>query len=264
MSKEQQEIKVLHVDDEPDFLALTKAFLERENVDFSVDTATSAEEGIELLKGGTYDVVVSDYKMPVMDGLTLLRNLRASGNTISFILFTGKGREEVAIEALNRGANGYLQKGLDIESMYRTLIHVIIAEVKKARAEDELRETEEKYRVVIENANEVILVAQDDFLKFANPKAVEVMGYSKEELTSIPFMEFIHPDDREMIVERYLKRLKGEKPPSVYPFRIIDGEGNTKWLEIRAALIAWGQTCHFEFPERHHRAEENGEYAERG
>jgi len=239
MSGEQKGIKVLHVDDVPDFLALTKAFLERENVDFGIDTATSAEEGIELLKSAKYDVVVSDYKMPVMDGLEFLKTLRASGNTIPFIMFTGKGREEVAIEALNRGANHYLQKGTDIKSMYGTLAHVIRAEVAKTRAEDELQESEEKYRVLIENADDVILVAQDGFLKFVNPKAVEVMVYSKEELTSRPFVEFIHPDDREMVVERHLKRLKGEELPPVYLFRIIDREGNTKWLEIRAALIAW-------------------------
>ncbi|MEA2075027.1 MAG: response regulator, partial [Euryarchaeota archaeon] len=146
MHKEQKGIKVLLVDDEPDFLALTKAFLEKEHAEFSIDTATSAEKGIELLKSGKYDVVVSDYKMPVMDGLEFLKTLRASGNMTPFIMFTGKGREEVAIEALNRGANGYLQKGTDIKSMYGTLAHVIRAEVKKTRAEDALRESETRYK----------------------------------------------------------------------------------------------------------------------
>jgi CheY-like chemotaxis protein len=68
MSGEEKGIKILHVDDEPDFLALTKAIFGRENENFSIEGSTSAEEGIELLKGGKYDVVISDYKMPVMDG----------------------------------------------------------------------------------------------------------------------------------------------------------------------------------------------------
>jgi len=117
MSREQKGIKVLHVDDEPDSLALTKAFLEREHAEFSIDTATSAEEAVELLKSAKYDVLVSDYQMPKMDGLEFLKTLRASGNTIPFIMFTGKGREEVA----------------------------------KKRAEDALQESEEKYRKLVEN-----------------------------------------------------------------------------------------------------------------
>lgn len=130
MREEQTGINVLHVDDEPNFLALTKAFLERENREFSIDTATPAEEGFELLKSGKYGVVVSDYKMPVMDGLEFLKTLRVSGNTIPFIMFTGKGREEVAIEALNRGAD------TDI--------------TERKRAEEELRQSEEKYHSLVE------------------------------------------------------------------------------------------------------------------
>lgn len=105
---------------------------------------------------------------------------------------------------------------------------------------EELRESEEKYRTVVENASEAIIIAQDGMLKFVNPKALEISGYSEEELLSKPFVEFIHPDDREKALDLHLGILKGEKEiPTNYPLRIIDKQGNVKWIEINAALVKW-------------------------
>jgi PAS domain S-box-containing protein len=110
---------------------------------------------------------------------------------------------------------------------------------ERKRAEEALKASEERYRVLVNNANEAIAVAQDGMVKFVNPKAMEFAGNLREELTSRPFPEFIHPDDRDMVVERHLRRLKGEQLPYVYPFRVVDKEGNTKWVEINAVLIQW-------------------------
>jgi len=155
-------IKILQVDDEPEFLALTKSYLERGDEGLHVDTAMSAKEGIELLKSGTYDVVVADYQMPVMDGLEFIKLLRARGNLIPFIMFTGRGREEVAIEALNLGANYYIQKGVDLASMFGTLKRAIREVVAKKRAEDALRESESKYRTLVENIPQKIFTKDRD------------------------------------------------------------------------------------------------------
>lgn len=102
-----------------------------------------------------------------------------------------------------------------------------------------LREREERYRAVVENSNEVILVAQDGLIKFMNTKAMEITGYSRDELTSKPFTDFIHPDDRDMVIERYIERLKGEELPNTYPLRITNKDGGIKWMEINSALITW-------------------------
>jgi len=107
------------------------------------------------------------------------------------------------------------------------------------RPEEVLRESEEKYRVLVENANEMILVAQDGMLKFANRKAEQILARSKEEIMAVPFVNFIHPDDRDWVFSAHLRRLKGEILPEVYSFRIIDGKGTTKWVEINAVLISW-------------------------
>jgi PAS domain S-box-containing protein len=110
---------------------------------------------------------------------------------------------------------------------------------ERDRVEEALRTSEVRYRLLVENVNEAIIVAQDGMLKFANPKAAELSGYSREELTSMSFVDIIHPDDRDMVVKRYLQRLQGKVPPQIYPFRIIDKEGNIKWAEINAVSLIW-------------------------
>ena len=111
-------------------------------------------------------------------------------------------------------------------------------ETKQADATPQTSEAE--YRLVVENANEAIMVAQDGRLRFVNPKTTEITGFSRKELTSRPFADFIHPDDREMVGERHLRRLRGEHLPGVYPFRLVHKDGSIKWLELNAVLISWG------------------------
>jgi len=107
----------------------------------------------------------------------------------------------------------------------------------RKQAEEDLRKSEARYRSLVENATEAIYVAQDGMLKFVNRAGVKIAGYSEQELISTPFIEFIHPDDRAMIGERYLRRLKGEEVKFRYTFRFIAKNGNIKWLELGAALI---------------------------
>ena len=106
-------------------------------------------------------------------------------------------------------------------------------------AEEEIRKSEEKCRIVVENANEGIVVVQDGMLKFFNPKVMELTHYSQEELSSKPFAELLHPDDREMAIGHHLKRLNREEIPHLFPFRIIDKYGNIRHLEISGVLISW-------------------------
>ncbi|GBE01226.1 oxygen sensor histidine kinase NreB [bacterium BMS3Abin08] len=106
--------------------------------------------------------------------------------------------------------------------------------------EERLRNSEYKYRLVVENANEAIMVVQDGMCRYINPKTEKITGYSKEELTANPFIKLlVHPHDQQMVLGRYLKLLKGDSLPSVYSFRIVDKFGNIKWLEVNSVLIDW-------------------------
>jgi len=111
--------------------------------------------------------------------------------------------------------------------------------IERKWAEGVLRTSEEKYRLVVENASEGILVIQDGFFRFMNPKAVKIMGRSYQELTERSFIEFIHPDDRDAVMENHLKKLKGDNLPLLYSSRIIDSGGNVKWVEANPVLITW-------------------------
>ena len=119
-------------------------------------------------------------------------------------------------------------------------IQVWIKDIMEQKlAEESLRESEEKYRLLIENATDAIFIAQDEVLKFANPKTEEMTGYSAEELAEIPFLDLIHPEDRDMVLQRHLKRLKDEELPSLYSFRILNRSGEELSVEINTVLINW-------------------------
>ena len=110
---------------------------------------------------------------------------------------------------------------------------------ERKNTEEALRESEEKYRLLFENANDAIFIIQDGMVKFPNSKTEDVTGYSKEELSKIPFKNLIHPEDRDMVLEMRRERLMGEEPPSTYSFRIINRSGEKLWVQINAALITW-------------------------
>ena len=112
-----------------------------------------------------------------------------------------------------------------------------VTEWKKAA--NALEKSEGRYRLLFDNAKEAIVVVQQEYCQFANPQAEQIFGFTEEELTSRPIAAFIHPDDRQMVIDRYMKRLEGDSAPEEYVLRIIDRAGNIRWSEIRAVTIQW-------------------------
>ncbi|MGB7788163.1 response regulator [Methanoregula sp.] len=123
-------ISVLLIDDEPDHLATAKRHLEGTGT-FTVDICPSAHEAIFQLSQKKYDAVVSDYDMPVMTGLDLLKKLKAEGDPTPFIMLTGSGPEHIVIEAFNEGASFYLKKHDDKERQFAELSHKIQLAVRR-------------------------------------------------------------------------------------------------------------------------------------
>lgn len=111
----------------------------------------------------------------------------------------------------------------------------------RKRFESELKQNREKYQLLVTQANEGICVAQDGLLKFVNPKLCQMLKSSEKELLFKPFTQFIHPDDRNLVTERYRDRLKGKKVPEEYNFRAIDSQGHTHWVQIHAAQFLWNE-----------------------
>ena len=111
--------------------------------------------------------------------------------------------------------------------------------IERRKAEEAIRRSEERYRLVVENANEGIAIVQDGVFRLVNPRLAEFIGYAPEDLISKHFEDFIHPDDRRMVINRHHQRMTGKAVPSTYSFRVIDREGETKWLEINSVKITW-------------------------
>ena len=140
-------ISVLYVDDESSLLEVGKSFLEQDN-EFSVTTASSATLGLDRLKSNGIQAIVSDYQMPGMNGIEFLKQVRATNKTIPFILFTGKGREEVAIEAFENGADYYLQKGGAPKPQFAELVHKIRTAVDHRQDEAKVATLKRLYTVL--------------------------------------------------------------------------------------------------------------------
>ncbi|MGV8080549.1 MAG: GGDEF domain-containing protein [Syntrophales bacterium] len=107
------------------------------------------------------------------------------------------------------------------------------------RAIAKLSESEERYRLLVENANEAILVIQDAAVKFVNSRAIASFGYSEEEFRSISILDLVHPEDRGLVTERYLQKIGGDPTPTRFTYRTIHKNGDTQWIENSSVMIQW-------------------------
>lgn len=153
--------RVLVVDDEEVLLDLCKIFLERGG-SFQVDTVISAADALQEMSLTAYDAIVSDYEMPQMNGVEFLKVVRGSGNTVPFIIFTGRGREEVVIEALNNGADFYLQKGGDPKAQFAELSSKLHHAIRQKKAETSLEDEREQLLSIFDSMEQMIYVSDVD------------------------------------------------------------------------------------------------------
>ncbi|HOT93816.1 MAG TPA: response regulator [Methanoregulaceae archaeon] len=197
-------IHALYVDDDPVLLDICRRFLERTG-EFTVETAGSGKEALARLEGGGVDVVVSDYQMPGMNGIELLSAIRRN-SAIPFILFTGRGREEVVIEALNRGVDFYLQKGGDPRVQFAELASKCRQAVAHRSAERAVREHEVLMRSLLDAFPGVaLLIEPDGRLLAANRAAFVAWDAVDEECTGRSIFELmgeaVEPGRRRAVAE---------------------------------------------------------------
>jgi len=236
--EEESLIRVLLVDDEPQFLELTKYLLERQG-GFETEGATSGAAALGMLKHGQFDAVVADYQMPEMDGLQLLKVLRNQKMDIPFVLFTGRGREDVAIEALNYGADFYLQKGGDPNAQFAELAHMIHTAVEAKQAELDLRESDRRFREMLANVHHVaMLLDNEGGITYCNGSFLRATGWRAEEIHGKDYFDLFVPGELRGEARRGFKRyLEGEPTDDHKPFH---NEVLTKSGE--RIVIAWDNT----------------------
>jgi len=204
-------ISVLYVDDEPDLCELGQLFLEQSG-EMKVDTCTSAREALASPGFPLYDAVISDYQMPEMDGIEFLRAVRAEHSDLPFILFTGRGREEIVIAAINHGVDFYLQKGGDPTSQFAELAHKIRIAVERRRAKTALKDSEHRFADIINFLPDAT---------FAIDREGKVIAWNRamEEMTDVPAGEILGKSDHEYGLPFY-----GEKRPILIDLVFRDEE----------------------------------------
>ena len=226
-------VRVLHVDDEPDFAELAAEFMRREDDGLAIETETDPEAALERLEGEAFDCVVSDYDMPTLTGLDLLREVRVERPDLPFILFTGKGSEEVASDAISAGVTDYLQKegGTD---QYALLVNRLRNAVERHRAKEAAEATERWAQTLLAHSSDFLFVVDGGGeIAYASPSIERTLGYRPAEIVGLSAFEFVHPDDLESARAAFGEVLAdGEAEPTV-EFRAIDADGGTRWLEVR-------------------------------
>lgn len=182
--EDERTVSVLNIDDDEGFLEISKIYLEKYSQGvFKVDSLVDPSKALELLEQKKFDIIISDYQMPEMDGLELLKLIRYSNNDIPFIIFTGKGREEVVIEALNLGANHYIKKGTDVKSQFIELVHTAKNVVNLRRVEAAYIRSKTRYKKLVDTMNDGLGILDiNDSYVYVNNRYCEMLEYTKEEL----------------------------------------------------------------------------------
>ena len=226
----EKTIKVLHVDDEAGFLAVAKQCVEDQS-QFQVDTALSVEEAFEKLKRSEYDAIISDYQMDGKNGLEFLRELRQQGNDTPFILFTCKGKEEIAIEALNSGVYRYVRKEGNAEVTYAELNRSICDAVRGQRTEKLLQVAENRLRQITENMQDLLLLLDENLvIKYSSTSYKSILGYAPSEIVGKRAYDFVHPDDLPEVIEITKKAFK-DKSTGRFESRVRRADGSYVLLE---------------------------------
>jgi PAS domain S-box-containing protein len=225
-----ERIKVLHIDDEAGVLAVAKQCLEEQSR-FQVDTALSAKEALEKIKRSEYDAIICDYQIPEKNGLELLRELRQQGNDTPFILFTCKGKDEIAIQALNSGVYRYVGKEGKAEVTYEELKHSICDAVRGYRAEKLLQAAEKRLRQITDNMQDLLLLLDENLvIKFASASYKSVTGFAPSEIVGKQAYDFVHPDDLPKVLEITKKAFK-ENSVGRFETRVRHADGSYVFLE---------------------------------
>lgn len=224
-------ISILHVDDNKNILETSASFLNQKH-GLDVDTETNPEKAAQDLDLSSYDAIISDFEMPQMNGLEFLEEVRAEDEEVPFILFTGKGNEEIASDAISAGVTDYLQKGGSSE-VYDILSNRIEKYVEKHRENQDLRTLfsdlpEPAVRYGYENNGGE---PKEAIVTDVNEQFEEVFGYSKEEALGEHIDDLIVPDEKKEEAKEVDKQVqKGEYIDQILLRETLDGK---KYFKLR-------------------------------
>jgi PAS domain S-box-containing protein len=222
-------IRVLHVDDDDAFRDLTQRYLEREGID--VVDAERAADALDRLDESV-DCVVSDYDMPNTDGLELLESVRERDSDLPYILFTGKGSEEIASDAISAGVTDYLQKDASAEQ-FTVLSNRIEHAVTKRRTKAALEESERMLSTLVSNLPGIVYRCRNEPewpMEYMSGNVAELTGYDAETFLKgdLKWADILR-DDEERLWNTVQSALD-DREPFETTYRIADADGETRWM----------------------------------
>ena len=231
-------IRVLHVYDEPEILLIAKKALNREDKGLLIESVETLDELLQLLAEGRYDCIVSDYQMPTINGIELVRRVREFSN-IPIIIYTSRGSEEVAEASFSAGVDDYLRKELG-PSHYKVLAKRIRMAVEKRRAEEQLRASEERFRGIAERNIDAILV-MDIFgtVNYISPSAEKIFGLNPVDMLGRGFPSFI-PEYEHSKIDEILRSAIDRTSVEFLELNVIGGEGLPTPVEVSTSSIIRG------------------------
>jgi PAS domain S-box-containing protein len=238
MALGEDSIDVLHVDDDPSLVDVAATSLEREEPRLDVETETEPAAALDRVVDGDVDCVVSDYDMPRMDGLELFEAVREERPDLPFVLFTGKGNEAVAGEAVSAGVTDYLQKTTDTEQ-YGLLANRITNAVDQHRTERTLDAERRRFRLLFERLPqpvvEIDLDGDTPVVQRVNHAFEDVFGYASDEIVGESLDEYIVPDEHETEATEMTRRVRSESPGFTTEVTRRTADGDRRFILQNAA-----------------------------
>lgn len=233
-----ERVRILHIDDDPEFVAFVATALERERGAFSVDTATSGQEGLERLAGTRYDCIISDYEMPGMGGIEFLETVRESHPGLPVILFTGEGSEEVASEAFSAGATDYLRKGAASER-YELLADRIESAVATTRTAGRTALQEhlmDHAEVVAETGAWQVDTETGELHCTVGTRQILGVEEGDEPATLDGVIDYSHPEERAQFREM-TEQVRGSGEEATGEWRLQRADGDERLVEVSVSPV---------------------------
>ena len=237
--------RVLHVDDDPQFADLTATFLERQNSSLAVLTESTAAAALQRLRADDVDCIVSDHDLADTTGIDFLESVREEHPDLPFILFTGKGSEEVASRAISAGVTDYLQKEVGTDQ-YAILANRIENAVERSRSVRAARRRKRRLETLVSNLPGIVYRTRNEPgwpMESVDGECESLVGYAAEELESGDVAwgeDVLHPADREetwAVVQRAIER----EEPFECTYRVVTADGTVKWVWERGRVVDVGK-----------------------